>query len=66
MTEIEQLPTRVASEARLGFRLPLLLAALHLRRGDGGFGPVRGLPISHWGHTMDASLDCIRTTAQAS
>jgi hypothetical protein len=66
MTEIEQLPTRVASEARLGFRLPPLLAALDLRIGDGGFGPEYGLPISHWGRAMDGSVDCIRMTAQAS
>jgi hypothetical protein len=65
MTEIEQLPTRVASEARLGFRLPPLLAALQLRTGDGGFDPEYGLPIFQWGRAMDASVDRIRTTAQA-
>ncbi|MEY9993482.1 hypothetical protein ABIE67_005514 [Streptomyces sp. V4I8] len=35
--------TLARAEAALGFRLPLLLADLYLRIGDGGFGPEYGL-----------------------
>ncbi|MFI8949132.1 hypothetical protein ACIGO6_21750 [Streptomyces sp. NPDC053750] len=55
MTEIEQLPARVAVEARkarsrgwaslpepaTGLSLPTLLAELRPRMGDGGFAPAQ-------------------------
>ncbi|MEU9252930.1 SMI1/KNR4 family protein [Streptomyces sp. NPDC048270] len=43
------------AEVILGFALPPLLAALHTRVGDGGFGPEQGLlPLSQAVRTYEA------------
>lgn len=49
----------VASEKKLGFKLPPFLRELYLKVGNGGFGPGSGILGIEGGYTDDNDRDCV-------